>query len=48
MEDKAKEETVLLDHEQYTENSPSGKVHQCAPHPPAAVWKIAKQLRNVT
>jgi len=48
MEDEAEEKAVPLRHEQYTENSPSGKVHQRAPRPPAAVWKTVKRLRDVT
>jgi len=48
MEDETKREAVPLGHEQYIENSPSGKLHQHAPHPPAAVWKTVKQLRDVT
>ena len=39
MEEETEEEVVPLGHEQYTENSPSGKMHQGAPRPPAAVWK---------
>ena len=48
MEDEAEEEVVPLGHEQYTENSQSGKVHQRAPLPHAAVWKTVKWLRDIT
>ena len=48
MEEETEEEVVPLGHEQYTENSLSGKVHQDAPRPPAAVWKTVKRLRDVT
>ena len=47
MEDEAEVEAVPLGHEQYTENSPSGEVHERAPRPPASVWTTVKLLRDV-